>query len=135
MERRCRMALQMTIEGIQEAQAACNRALAAVQPRGALGEAVRWGSAEGHRYTVEITHVDTGALRASHRVRFEEGRRWARGRMFVDAQSVNPRGQRPSVYGPIEHDRGGDHAFYERTQRERGGRILRGMADVVRRGL
>jgi len=129
------MALTMTIEGIQAAQAACNRALAAVKPRGALGEAVRWGIAEGHRYAVSITHVDTGALRASHRTKFQEGRSWARGRMFIAADSVNPRGQRPSVYGPIEHDRGGSHAFYERTQGERGSHILRAMADIVVRGL
>ena len=75
------MPLKFGIEGIQEAQAACNRALAAVQPKGALGEAVRWGIAEAHRYAVVITHVDTGALRASHRTLFKEGKGWARGRM------------------------------------------------------
>jgi len=129
------MSLNVTIEGIQEAQAACNRALAAVRPRGALGEAVRWGIAEGHRYAVAITHVDTGALRASHRTAFQEKRNAALGRMFIAADSVNPRGQRPSVYGPVEHDRGGGHAFYARTQRERGQHILRAMADIVIREL
>jgi len=127
--------IRMTIKGIQRAQAANNRALAAVQPRGGLGRAVQWGIAEAQRYAVAITHVDTGALRASHRTRFEQRRRWARGRMMIDASSVNPHGGRPSLYGPIEHDRGGGHAFYERTQRERGKRILVGMGDIVRRGL
>jgi hypothetical protein len=125
----------MTIRGIQEAQAANNRALAAVRPRGALGRAVQWGIAEAQRYAVVVTHVDSGALRASHRTSFQERRRWARGRMMIDASSVNPHGGRPSVYGPIEHERGGSHAFYARTERERGRRILTGMAEIVRREL
>ena len=127
--------LRMGIKGIQKAQAANNRALAAVRPRGALGRAVQWGIAEAHRYAVTITHVDSGALRASHRMRYQEGGRWARGRMMIDASSVNPRGAKPSVYGPIEHERGGSHAFYARTESERGRRILTGMAEIVRRAL
>lgn len=127
--------MKMTIKGIQEAQAANNRALAAVQPRGSLGRAVQWGIAEAHRYAVAVTHVDSGALRASHRTSFQEGGNWARGRMMIDASSVNPHGARPSVYGPIEHERGGGHAFYARTEGERGQRILTGMADIVRRAL
>lgn len=127
--------VRLTIRGIQEAQAANNQAMAALRPAGALGRAVQWGTAESHRYCVTITHVDTGALRASHRMSFDEGRGWARGRIAIDASSVNPHGHKPAEYGPIEHARGGSHAFYARTKEERGQHILRGMADIVRREL
>ena len=127
--------VELTITGLQEAQQANLRVFNALRPRGAMGRAVQLMGGATHNKAVFNTPWDYGALRASHRTKFQEGRSWARGRMFIAADSVNPRGQRPSVYGPIEHDRGGSHAFYERTQGERGSHILRAMADIVVRGL
>lgn len=123
--------LKMTIRGIQEAQRANLRMLAAVKTHGALGRAVQWGIAAAHRYAVAITHVDTGALRASHRTAFSEARHSAIGRMFIDPSSVNPHGHKPVVYGPEEHDRGGSHAFYERVLDEKGVEIARQMGEIV----
>lgn len=38
------------------------------------------------------------------------------GLVYLDPTAVNPRtGQRTAEYGAHEHDRGGSHAFYERT--------------------
>lgn len=115
----------VTIEGIQEAQAANLRALAAMAPESGLGRAVQFALADLHRYAVSITHVwiyKGGALRASHRVGLVENvdAGTARGSIFIDPNAVNPRGQRPEEYGVYEHARGGDHAFYERTRIEHG---------------
>jgi hypothetical protein len=69
---------------------------------------------------VSITHVWIvlgGGLRAAHRMQREGLALW---RIYLDPLAVNPRGQRPAVYGPVEHARGGEHAFYERVELERG---------------
>ena len=116
------MSVRLEIRGIQEVQAANNRMMAAFKPRGALEKAIHGATMRAHRYAVAITHVDTGALRASHRMRME--RRGMRGVVYIDPGSVNPRSSvRPYRYGVYEHDRGGDHAFYERTVEEEGPRI------------
>lgn len=105
------------IKGLQEAQQANLKIIAAVKPSGGLGRAVLYAATEAHRYAVSITHVDTGALKASHRI---EKIGAASYRIFIDPAGKNPRtGSRTSVYGPAEHNRGGEHAFYERTLAER----------------
>ncbi len=128
------MTFKIGIAGIQEAQRANNRAIAALQPRGAMGRAVQEMTAMAHRYSIHITHYITRALATSHRMRIDKG--GSRGRVFIDRTARNPRsGARTSVYGPVEHRRGGAHAFYERVERERGATIgKRGLA-VLRKGL
>lgn len=122
--------MDMTIKGIQEAQRWNLRAIAALRPSGALGQAIRWGTAAAHRYAVSITHVDTGALRASHRMAVTN----AQGKIYLDASAKNPRsGVRTAVYGPAEEARGGDHAFYRRTVNEAGPKIAQEMARMVAR--
>lgn len=114
------------IQDIQNAQRAMLQLLASVKPGGALGRAVKYASIAAHRYTTSITHVwhfKGGALRASHRIDFRESENLAE--ITLDESAINPRGQRPSVYGPFEHRRGGSHAFYERTEREYGPQIAR----------
>ncbi len=109
----------VTIEGLQKAQQDNLKRIAALKPAGALGRAVQYATLSAHRYTVSITHVwryKGGGLRASHRADV----RGLQGTVTIDPNAVNPRGQRPAVYGPIEHARGGSHAFYARTQREYG---------------
>jgi len=112
--------VSLTITGIQEAQRANLEAVAALRPSGAFGRAVIYAATAAHRYAVAITHVDTGALRASHRIEVQG----LRGRIYIDPGSANPRsGQKPVVYGPYEHARGGSHAFYQRVVDEKGGEI------------
>lgn len=113
-----------TIKGIQEIQAANNQVIAALKPQGGLGKALQYALTASHRYAVAITHVwhyKGGALRASHRMELDLPNRI--GRISIDPSTINPRGSKPSEYGPIEHARGGEHAFYERTEREAGPRI------------
>ncbi len=111
---------KITIKGLQEAQAAVLKAIAAVKPAGALGRAVQYMATEAHRMAVSYTHVDTGALRASHIIDYAGPARYI---VRLSDSARNPRtGARTSVYGPVEHNRGDSHAFYERTFRN-GGQI------------
>lgn len=109
--------MKVTIQGIQEAQRANEYNIAQLKPGGALGRAVQYGTILAHRYAVTITHVDTGALRAAHRMSVSG----SRGEIYIDPTATNPRtGERTAIYGPDEHARGGAHSFYERTEREAG---------------
>lgn len=103
------------ITGIQQAQEWNLRAIAALKPSGAYGRAIRDIVTMLHRYEVAITHVDTGALRASHRIEMNG----LRGRIYIDQLARNPRtGTKTSVYGEVENARGGEHAFGARTVKE-----------------
>lgn len=114
------MAVRVTIKGIQEAQQRNQRQIAALKPSGAFGEAIREATVQLQRYAIGLTHVDTGALKSSHRMEVKN----LYGRIFLDPGAVNPHGQRPARYGPFEHDRGGEHAFYDRTVEEYGQQVL-----------
>lgn len=114
--------MSVTITGIQEVQRANEHNIAQLRPSGALGRAVQFTVIQAHRYAVAITHVDTGALRASHRMEVIG----VHGRIFLDPSARNPRsGALTSNYGAIEETRGGSHAFYERTAYEGGPSIVR----------
>lgn len=109
------------IKGLQEAQRAMNKQIAALRPTSKFGQAVKRVTIALQRYAVSITHVwpvKGGGLRASHRMYLAENE--LEGRIFIDPSAINPRGQRPSIYGPFEEARGGSHAFYHRTVEERG---------------
>lgn len=111
----------LTIAGLQEVQDANLKAIAALKPSGAIGSALRHVLTEVHRYSASITHVDTGALRASHRIAIEE----SEGSVYVDPTVRNPRsGKLVRDYARTEEGRGGSHAFYQRTASEIGGRVL-----------
>jgi len=105
----------LSITGLQEAQADNAKRIAALKPTGELGQAIKDLTITGHRYAVQITHVWKylgGGLRASHRMEVKG----TTGRIYIDPSAVNPRGQKPVVYGYYENRRGGDHAFYDRTE-------------------
>lgn len=120
--------MRATIQGLQDAQNWNLRALAAMKPDGALGQAVKTALAEAQRYAVAITHVDTGALRASHRVELIG----LRGTVYIDPNARNPvSGARTAIYGQAEHARGGSHAFYARVQSEYGYRIAQDAGIVI----
>lgn len=118
---------QLDISGIQEVMARNNRRIAALKPEGASGKAVKDAVIALHRHAVSITHVGkytgAGALKSSHRMEVNE----LEGVVFIDPKSVSPRRtrkkQKPVVYGVFEHARGGEHAFYDRTEKEVGERV------------
>lgn len=109
--------MRFTIQGLQEAQRANEYNIAQMKPNGAMGRMVQYATTLAHRVAVMYTHVDTGSLRASHRMDV----RGSRGEIYIDPTAVNPRSLAYTRdYGPVEHARGGSHAFYERTEREAG---------------
>lgn len=122
----------LTIEGLQEAQDLNLRVIQAFEPGGIIGEAVKSMTIDAHRYLVSITHADTGAYRASHRVKLTE----IRGEISIDPSAQNPKtGRLVSSYGFIEEARGGGHAAYGRTEREVGDRILESGIVIILRSL
>ncbi len=107
--------IRITIKGLQEAQRATLQTIAAVKPSNGLGRAVQYMAIEAHRMAISFSHVDTGAMRASHVIDYTGPARYV---IHLSESARNPRtGQRTSVYGPYEHERGASHAFYERTWR------------------
>ena len=102
------------IRTLAEVQAENNRAIAALKPDGALGQLIKDVTIDLHRYDVSIAHVDTGGLKQAQRMTVQG----AYGEIFIDPYAVNRNKQRPIVYGPFEHARGGEHAFMDRTVAE-----------------
>jgi len=121
---------EITIEGIQEAQDANLRAIEAMEAHGPFGQAIKHATIDAHAYNVKITHVDSGGLKASKRMRIEETK--YRGIVFVDPDAYGPSGS-PAAYGPYEEARGGSHASMERTVQEAGQAIsAKAMKSIVR---
>jgi hypothetical protein len=58
---------------------------------------------------------------------------YLRGSIYIDPSATNPQGRRPFDYGPYEHARGGEHAFYDRTLSERGDSTMERMLAMVAR--
>lgn len=104
------------IRKIQEVEARLRK------PSGPLDQAVQGATEEANRYAQAITHVITGTLKKSHRIyRKSAFRREIR----PDPAVINPMSGIPAAkYAPIEHARGGSHAFYARTKREHEQRIV-----------
>ncbi len=121
--------LKIWIEGLEEAQAANRRAIAELTPARAFGRALQYTTVMLFDYAVAITHRLTGALAASHRMKVKF--RPYGFEIRPDPHAVGPRGRFPAEYGIFEHRRGGEHAFYDRTYAEMGGRALQYGIDVL----
>ncbi len=99
------------ITGIQAVQQDILKAAAMVEPgeSGAAGHIVKYVTLGLHRHAVAYTHVDTGTLRASQFVEIQG----LTGSVYVGG-GRNPKSGKPaSEYAVYEHDRGGEHAFYD----------------------
>lgn len=121
--------VNLVLQGIKESQQANLRTISQLSPQGQAGRAVFYLISDLWTYAVRITHRDTTALALSHRMKVKGGR----GEIYIDPASVNPRPRgprqtkphaKPAEYGIYEHNRGGDHAFYDRTLSEQGGNAL-----------
>ena len=111
----------MSIRGIQRAQERNLHLMAALRARTIQEAVARDVAITAHREAVVRTHVDTGALRAAHRIIRVRPRRGRHSVTFVitpDPRAVRPDHARPAVYGLYEHRRGGKHAFYRRAVQE-----------------
>lgn len=110
------------LEGFDKAQEAMLKAIEAVKPRGAMGEAVKESLLSVQAYAAQITDQDTGTLARSHLIQYAGG---ASGFVYPSPYNINPRSRKPAAYYAIyEENRGGGHAFYARTINERGQAIL-----------
>lgn len=113
---------QLFVEGSERMHAALTKlAVETAQGGGAARATEAEMAAEARGYANLITHRLTGSLAASHVVFAQP-----------DSHIVTPN---PNAFNPLsrrkvtdyaihEHNRGGSHAFYERTIREAGARIL-----------
>jgi hypothetical protein len=125
--------VNLTITGLQEAQAEALRIQAALEPDGAMGQAVKYVTLGLHRYAVAYTHIGQyiqsatgswyyhipgrggGSLRAAHRPEVNG----LRGEVFIDPSVRNPlTGRAPAEYGVYEFARGGEHDAYGRAVEE-----------------
>ena len=114
----------LTIKGIQEAQNELVKAMARLEAPGPRRQAILYATTQAHRYLTGITHVDTGAYRASQWMKVEG----ERGELYVNPATVNPRsGLAPAEYSVYEEERGGSHAAYQRTVDEAANILARGM--------
>ena len=134
------MPVDISIKGLQKAQAANLQAIRALQPKHALGKALKEGVAMMHRLSVAYTPHDTGALRASHRMKIDT--RQVMGRVSIDRTARNRRGQLTHQYGYYLHQHGhkpgirsGIRAFYEYVYERFGQRILDRVAQIIRKAL
>lgn len=123
---------RLEVRGIHQATGAMVQAVSAVQPKSGLGRAVQFATLGARQWAQRIAHRITGTLAASQTVEFNDSGQESRGRVFIDPAAVNPVTQTPpSEYGPVEHARGGSHAFYERVIAERGMYLSGRAAQVV----
>jgi hypothetical protein len=126
------VAKKIHITGLQEAQRANLSLIRTLQPGGALEAAVKAGTTLAQQAAVRKTPVDTGSLRASHRINIQG----LRGMVYIDPSAKNPRsGGKPADYGPIVHARGGQRAFYARVVAEEGNAIGKAARSEYLRGL
>jgi len=120
----------ITIKGLQETQRANLSNIAAMQPSGVFGLAIKNATIQAHSYEAFVIHVDTGGLKSSRHIQING----LEGKVFTDPAAIGPSG-RPAVYGYWEHNRGGSHAFAERTVREAGPVIVMRAEETLIRGL
>jgi hypothetical protein len=88
--------------------------------RGYIRDTVTGALQDLTNYAQNITHKETGLLASA--LTWEYNSHSMRGRLYISPRYVRAQGstlQWANVYGVYEHDRGGDHAFFERTLRER----------------
>lgn len=113
--------MQIQIKNLAETQAYFVRLLSETSGRG-LEDLISKATARAHRYTTMIVHVDTGRLKNSLFPRTH-----GRGNFAYGIVGTNV------AYAPYEHDRGGSHAFFERTVDEEGPAIIRQFDDDLAR--
>lgn len=111
--------VKASIEGLQKAQDRNLRRVAAMRRGAEYG--ARDAAIALHRYAVQITHVDSGAWRASHRVAVEG----PYGRVYLAPTARHPKsGTLVTTYANVWGERGGRLAIYRRTRAEEGPRVM-----------
>lgn len=105
--------MAISVVGIDEYMRELERIRREVSPEG-LRASMDLAAGMAHRYAAGVVHVDTGRLKNS--LYWDVSR---------NAQSVIGRVATNVEYAPFEHQRGGTHAFFDRTVEEEGANIQR----------
>lgn len=99
---------KITIEGLQKAQAANLKIIAALSPKGAAGKATQEMGIRAFRWVVTQTHIKTGTLRASRRLDAQPLKA-----IIYTVSGINPKsGKSARAYDVPEQGRGGTHQTY-----------------------
>lgn len=128
-------AINIKVEGDGRVIADLNRAAKTLDARGDLGDITLLMAGLALNYASSITHQWTATLYKSYILDTSELNSHNRVYVHIDPSVTNPLGQRPVRYGPFEHARGGEHAFFRRTVDERGDQILTQGANRIVRSL
>lgn len=107
------MQIDIELKNLEKTQVRLARLLQAVGERGGLAGIIAKATLRAHRYATIIVHVRTGRLKNSLFPRTHR-----RGNQVYGVVGTNV------AYAKIEHDRGGDHAYFERTVDEEGDGIV-----------
>lgn len=123
------MPVEFQVTGYEAAKSAVEKAVHVAKPGGPLDEGITYATIEAHRYAQNVVHVWSGALQSALRMQVQG----QRGLVFVDGSVVNPiTGDSVASYYVKEHERGGDHAFFERTVMEAGETIMSRAVEIVK---
>ena len=108
--------VDVEIKGLKETQRRLEKALQEISAGGGLEAIIAKATLRAHRYATSITHVDTGRLKNSHFPSIQ-----TKGNEVYGVVGNN------TAYAMFEHERGGSHAFYDRTMKEEGPNIVAGI--------
>jgi hypothetical protein len=123
--------MPFTVQGLEKIQAARLKLIQEMQPDGALGKAVVYGTLAMQKGLVSRIHRDTGTYAAAQITNVHG----LVGRIYTGAYRNSRSGAAASTYGPIEESRGGSHAAYANTYREDGQSALGEMQRIVESSL
>lgn len=112
--------LRVELDGLQETQQNLVVLLEEVGAGGGLQAIIARATLRAHRYASTIVHVLTGRLKNSLFPRV-----FSKGNQAYGVIGTNV------VYAPVEHARGGSHAFFQRTVDEDGQGIVGQVRDDV----
>lgn len=99
---------KITIEGLQKAQAANLKMIAALSPKGGVGQATKEMGIRAFRWVVTQTHIKTGTLKASRRLDIQP-----LSAIIYTTSGINPKtGKNARGYDVPEQARGGTHQTY-----------------------
>lgn len=117
-------ALRIELDGLKETRDSLLATARGLSAQGGLRGVVAKGTLRAHGYVSKIVHVAIGRLKNSLFPTVEGS-----GNNVFGVIGTNV------VYAPFEHDRGGAHAFFERTVNEEGPAIVQMMENDLFKGL
>lgn len=120
-----RQGYRIDVKGLNEAVQSLQGLITGLEPSGELETIIAKATARAHRYSSSIVHVDTARLKNSLYPRVHSSKNNVYGIVGTNV-----------AYALYEHERGGSHAYFQRTIDEEGNAIMsdidQGIANLVR---